>query len=642
MVKRIGRKTTRKNGLLVLVDTMANKVLIRNSKSSYFRSKYDTSYYKLSSVTEEKNANNEAIAYFVEYPLEKYDFVNISKVFSVENNIDSIAQILDIIYYYRNYNVTLEYALYERDGMILPTNPFGENDYYVIDDGMAYEEGKSHISKKLFKYGLLKISGSGLRYINLGAIVKLDEICAIQFKNFKIKNESNLSEVIESWLECCSDKQKCFDEFFRVYEDQIKYIFEQDKLYEKKYKDEYLIPGAISGELLQKLGLDKKLSKYRLDKCNYKFDRIQEEEIIKDSTGDILDDFTIEDIAGEDVNNMFEGDFYALVNAPEKIIYIGAQVKYYYLMLEEIKKINSAVVKDSDLEKIRETDIDIIVKRMSCFRDAFNICHPDLPIESVARYRMLHHIMLLDTSNADVNEWLKLIKKHQIVDFSVVENKSPLEKEEGVLYVPKDRSRTQSTLKYINNRYFINPQKRDYVDIYDPYIEKSGNIYYTSGKKIEKVVLLFDNIQNGKSTKETIDKYLENKGNTTSHKIMTFACDGNLVGLSEILKSNRCKIEIFSIYAAETGIKKVKEHVKKQYPKLDINVLEPIKKLTSVVNTTDMELIKKLYPGKLAGDIRKDCYLIVREYNQPKLNIMCDKLLEIERVVALFCKRIEL
>ena len=55
-----------KNGLLVLYDTTENKVLIRNNKSSYFSSKYDTKDYKLSSVIAEKNTNNEEIAYFVE------------------------------------------------------------------------------------------------------------------------------------------------------------------------------------------------------------------------------------------------------------------------------------------------------------------------------------------------------------------------------------------------------------------------------------------------------------------------------------------------------------------------------------------------------------------------------------------------
>lgn len=631
-----------KNGLLILYDATNSKVLIRNSKSSYFKSKYDTSNYNLSSVMEEKNANDEAIAYFVEYYLfGEVDFVDFGKVFSVENNIGCISQILDIIYYYRNYNVIFEKALYERDKTIYPTNPFGENDSYVIDEGTAFKNGKNHISNKLFKYGLLKIWGSGLNYINLGAILKLEEIFAIQFKDFKIDRKSNLNDVVECWLEFCNDKKKCFDEFFKVYIEQINYIFDKSKLFEKKYEKEYLIPIAIKKELLQKLELDEKLQMYQPDKYNLKIDYLQDKNIITDSNGVKLDDFRIEDIAGEDVN-IPEGDFYAFVNNSKKIIYIGTQVKYYYLMLEKINQINSAVVNKTDIEKIKETDINNIAKFMSCFRDAFNDCHPGLPIESVARYRILNHMMLLDTSDVDVDEWLELIKKHQILDYSVVKTESPLEKTEGVLYVPKDRSCRQSTLKYINDRYFISPITRNSVDIYDQIIEKKGNSYYTGGKKIERVVLLFDNIQNGKSTKETIDKYIKVNGATSNDTIITFKCDGNVIALSEILNSNQCKIEIFSIYAAETGIKNVKEHVKKQYPKMNIKVLDPIKKLTKVVDKEDMELIKKLYPGKLAGEINEGKYLVVREYNQPKLNIMCNKLLEIERVVALFCKRAEL
>lgn len=635
------KKNYEKNGLLVLYDTRVKKVLIRNNKSSYFSSKYDTSNYKLSSVTAETNANGEAIAYFVEYSFDEYNFVDLTKEFSVENNIERIAQILDIIYYYRNYNITFESALHDRQGKIYPTNPFGENDTYVIDEGMAHKDGKSYISDKLFKYGLLKISGSGLKYINLGAVVKLDEINAIPFKDFKIGEKSDLNNIIDCWLDFCDDKQKCFDAFFKDYEDQINYIFDSDVLYEKKYKGEYLIPGILSEELLKKLELDEKLFMYKLDQCNLKIDYLQEKNIITDSSHVKLDDFIIEDISGEDVN-IFEGNFFALINDAEKKIYVGSEVNYFYLVIEKIKQIKQGALSEADITIISESDVKSISKQMLCFKDAFENIHPRIPIESVARYRLINHMMFLKPAKDDIKNWLSLIKKHEIEDFSVVKKRCPIGETEGVLYVPKDRSRAQSTLKYINNRYFNNPIERNLIDIYDQTIEKIGNNYYTGGKVIEKVVFLFDNIQNGKSTKETIDKYINDKECTTSDTSMVFVCNENVITLSEILNSNRCKIEIFSIYAADTGIVNVKNYVKEQYPNMSIKVLDPIRKLTSVVNKTDIELINKLYPGKLAGGIRENQYLVVREYNQPKLNIMCDKLLEIERVVAIFCKRKEL
>lgn len=630
-----------KNGLLVLYDPTVNKILIRNNKKSYFNVEYDTTDYKLGDVTDEKNANNDSIAFFVEYPFEDYSFVNLSKEFSIENNRDRIAQVLDIIYYNRNYNVISKTALHERDGKIYPTNPFGENDAYVIDAGNAFKDGKSHISKILYKHGLLKISGSGLKYINFGLIVKLEEICAIPFGEFHIDDKITLDELIERWLVFCSDKQKCFDEFFMAYEKQIGYIYSPNTLFEKKYEDEYLIPVPISENILHKLELDEKLSLYKLEKCTMKTDFLQEEKIVTDSTGNTLENYSIEDISGEDVN-VPDGEFFALVDENEKKIYVGLQVKYYSLMIEKIRQINSALTNNVDAKKVNETDIENVAERMACFKDAFDDIHPGIPIESVARYRMINHIMLLNTSKADITDWLALIKKHEIENFSIVKDKCPIGSVEGVLYVPKDRSRKQSTLKYINERYFNDFKKRNPVDIYDQTINEQGGVYYTGGKKIDKVVILFDNIQNGKSTKETIDKYINQKGKQTSDEIVTFECKGKVVTLSQILKANNCKIEIFSIYAGDLGIKNVKDYVNKKYSKMNIVVLEPLEKLTAVANAEDIELMQKMYPGKLAGKIGEGNYLVIREFNQPKLNIMCHKLLEIERVVALFCKRAEL
>lgn len=380
-----------KNGLLVLYDPTVNKILIRNNKKSYFNVEYDTTDYKLGDVTDEKNANNDSIAFFVEYPFEDYSFVNLSKEFSIENNRDRIAQVLDIIYYNRNYNVISKTALHERDGKIYPTNPFGENDAYVIDAGNAFKDGKSHISKILYKHGLLKISGSGLKYINFGLIVKLEEICAIPFGEFHIDDKITLDELIERWLVFCSDKQKCFDEFFMAYEKQIGYIYSPNTLFEKKYEGEYLIPVPISENILHKLELDEKLSLYKLEKCTMKTDFLQEEKIVTDSTGNTLENYSIEDISGEDVN-VPDGEFFALVDENEKKIYVGLQVKYYSLMIEKIRQINSALTNNVDAKKVNETDIENVVERMACFKDAFDDIHPGIPIESVARYRMINHI----------------------------------------------------------------------------------------------------------------------------------------------------------------------------------------------------------------------------------------------------------
>ena len=191
-----------------------------------------------------------------------------------------------------------------------------------------------------------------------------------------------MDELIERWLVFCSDKQKCFDEFFKAYEEQIGYIYSPNTLFEKKYEGEYLIPVPISENILHKLELDEKLSLYKLEKCTMKTDFLQEEKIVTDSTGNTLENYSIEDISGEDVN-VPDGEFFALVDENEKKIYVGLQVKYYSLMIEKIRQINSALTNNADAKKVNETDIENVAERMACFKDAFDDIHPGIPIESV-------------------------------------------------------------------------------------------------------------------------------------------------------------------------------------------------------------------------------------------------------------------
>ena len=629
-----------KNGLLILYDTNTNKVLIRNDKSSYFKTQFDVNSYGVSEVSFEKNENDEPIAYFVEYSIGDLNSVDLADVFSAEDNILDISQVIDIIYYYQNYNIAYESALFNRDGKIYPIDPYGMNDQYIVYAGYSFKDGKKYISELLYKYGLLKVSGSGLKYINLGVLVKLEEISAIPFDEFKLNNTSTLSDLIENWLEHCENKQRCFDEFLRSFEEQIKYVYERSKLFAKKYENEYLIPCGLSESLLTNLGFDDKLLMFPIEKYKIRKDFFQDRIVVINSAEEELEDYTLEDIAGEDINILDEVEVPAVVDDKEKKLYVGRQVDHFYYLANKIKKINNAVL-DADIkETVRELDVKNIAKKMECFKDALLSIHQGIPISSIARYRILNHLMLLKLSDSDISEWLGLIKKHEIEDFSIVVHNNPLDGKEGTLYIPKDRMRNESTLKHINERYFDNHIQRSKIDIFDQTIEKKGGEYYSRGEKIEHIVFIFDTIQSGKSTKDTIDRYIKNTSKVDSN--LSFICDGKEVSVSEILSTNKCDAEVFSIYASAKGIKAVKNHVEKEYSSLNITVLDPIKELKSVVDKNDKKLIEKLYKGPLKGSIGENHYLVVREFNQPKRNIMCNELLDINRVTAIFCKKEEL
>ena len=585
-----------KNGLLVLYDAIDGKVLVRNKNETYFKTNYDISEYGCGNVIYEKNANRDPIAYFVEYSLNDFKAVDLKKEFANENNADRISQILDIIYYYKNYNVISESALFEKKGRIYPINPFGANDSYVVYQGSSNKDGKHLVSEKLHKYGLLQISGNGLSYINLGIFTRLDEIYAIQFAEFGLKSDSSISDIIGNWLAHCSDKQKCFDEFLKDYEEQVKYIYSSNSIFEKKYGGEYLIPSCISEQIMDSLQLDNKFLLFAPEKCNVFIDRIQDEIQIKNSKGEALIDYEIEDIVGEDIN-VSDGEIIALVDDATGKVYVGNQVDYYYRMLNKINQINSSLLSDNILNKVNENDICDIARKMECFNDALSDLHPGLPIESIARYRLLNHLLLLRPNETEIRSWLDLIKRHQIVDYSVVKGNSLLNGSEGVLFVPKDRPRAQSTLKYINEKYFNSPLRRNAIDIYDQKIVEQNGCFYAENKKIERVVLMFDNIQNGKSTKETIDYYINNQVNVEGDTHMTFLCNGKEISVHDILDANKCKIEIYSIYAGDIGLDEVKNHVAKNYPTMRITVLDPVKKLTAEVNKQDIDVMNRFYLG---------------------------------------------
>ncbi len=81
------------------------------------------------------------------------------------------------------------------------------------------------------------------------------------------------------------------------------------------------------------------------------------------------------------------------------------------------------------------------------------------------------------------------------------------------------------------------------------------------------------------------------------------------------------------------------QYLNKKLPHRTCTVLEPLKNLSSVLSEEDKELCKSIYPVRLGGKIYPGDYVVVREYNQPKHNIMSDDMMKLEKVIALFCKR---
>ena len=61
---------------------------------------------------------------------------------------------------------------------------------------------------------------------------------------------------------------------------------------------------------------------------------------------------------------------------------------------------------------------------MLCFDEVFRKIHPRIKMEDIVRYRIAHHLLLLDMKENIFVEWYNLLKSHEIINYSIVNSLS--------------------------------------------------------------------------------------------------------------------------------------------------------------------------------------------------------------------------
>ena len=118
---------------------------------------------------------------------------------------------------------------------------------------------------------------------------------------------------------------------------------------------------------------------------------------------------------------------------------------------------------------------------------------------------------------------------------------------------------------------------------------------YINNKKIKKIIFLFDLIQKGKATKNTINYYLD-KNNIEDNLHMNFYCYDKRINISEILKANTdCEVVIYSIYGSMEGIEKIREYMNIKMKNRKYTIKEPLKYISCKLSEEDNELYRKIY-----------------------------------------------
>ncbi|WP_286907345.1 hypothetical protein [Clostridium sp. UBA1652] len=627
-----------KNGVLILYNPNRKKVLIRNIKIEYFKL-IGKEYLNISEIKTEKNHNKEAIAYYIEYDLNSLVSVDIFEEFKKSNNFERIFEILKIVINERYYNILIKDSLIVSNGKIMPINPFSNEDKYSIYRDNDVIPSFDNIMPCFNSFSLNKIVGDGIDYINLGILFSLQKIEMVNLQKLDLENsELRFNTLLKNWLTECTDKEKSFNNFLKIYTEQLAYVEDKNKFLQKEYEGEYFIPYQLDEEIINILDFSDYITKENIIKCIYEEDFFSgEKKIIRTDTGQ---DITFYKKICDDEKEQIKGEFSACINDEEKVLYVGEDIENYSRILHKIRDINKSMLSEELLELISEVHISELFSYMKMHVKAWSKIHPKATFDSIVRYRLANHLLLFNFDKSKFFNWFRLIKKHDIVDYSIISKSQFLDiDKKGVLYVLKDRSRSQSTFKYINYEYINSSTHRDKVDLFDPIVEKNDSGYYTiNGELIKEVCFVFDVIQRAGATKCTLNYYLSHKSKQDDKHIQIYVL-GKWVSINEIIQKNNATIVVYSIYASNEGEKNVNDYLKSS--KYLYNLMIKDEEISSKLDPSDKSLIKDIY-GKYSGEIEIDDFIVIREFNQPKHNIFHKELLVPERICSLFVKRKEI
>ena len=417
----------------------------------------------------------------------------------------------------------------------------------------------------------------------------------------------------------------------KEYKKELSFTENAKKLISKDFDEGFLLPYRIDISIMDDLGFTEEIVAENIKICTFEQDFIEEKLIIKEKTNfEVKDSF---DRSKDSLN----GEILSCIDETNQKIYIGHEVDVYSKILGSINDLNTSMLPETTINAIHENHIVWLKKYFKLYEKTWKDLHCGMSIESILRYRFAFHSLLLKFNNETIRDWFYLLDKHDYVDYSIVKGSiDTFETEDkGILFVLKDRSRAQSTLKYINSTYIESASTRSQIDLYDQRITQN-DYYFVNENKIEEIYFVFDLIQNASATIDTLKYYLsEDAEEDDIH--MSFSC----IRIRDIIEKNKPKIIIYSIYAAESGLKNINEYFL-NHEEFSFEILEPLKRINSLVDNNDIKLMKKFYRGLLSGNLIEGEYMVIREFNQPKHNIMSKKLMDPNKMVAVLVKREEL
>ena len=173
-------------------------------------------------------------------------------------------------------------------------------------------------------------------------------------------------------------------------------------------------------------------------------------------------------------------------------------------------------------------------------------------------------------------------------------------------------------------------------------IEKENGLYTLDKKEIKRIVIVFDTLQSGISTKNYFSS-LFSLDETSNKPIHNYYCKGEKVSIKQLIETNKPEIQIVFLYGTNEGQTNIQNYIKtNDYLKnAEIICLKTIDVLPADDKFVDH--INTIYSFQNIEDSpRKGFFPIIREFNQPKRNIFPNELLNPDNIASLFVKKSEL
>lgn len=634
------KENLKQNGVLVLVDRDNHKIYIRSEDENYFDGLDDAG-----KLLKEKNYQDETIAYYLlkDYS-EDTDFISLKDIFSnPDYSREMRLAVIDKIFNEKYYNVLSDNCFIKQGNEIKVLNEFSYKDNNIVIDNSSRPIAAN--PENIFKYGLHKYNlntlwGNDTDYVMYGSLFKLLLLCPLTLKELYSKmndiKSSFQDNLISSWLESINNDESTLPMLIDSYFNEINYIRRKTDIENKKIENIFWLPYKFPTNFI----INKINSFFDTQELTFQIEEIESRKLLDDELEFFCNN---QKINKKNIINHLSID-------DERIYYVYKKGKKYYIddnaskylkLLSIIQQKNNGLKSKDDFSFCKDFEIKNIRHKMELQKDALTrrqgfVCD----FNTVANLRIIHHIIY---NSFDKKKWTifyNLLNKHQEISYSKAIDSFSFD-DEYTLYVPKEAREQCGALSDINDKYIKDKSRRD-LGLYASNLEKENGLYTFDKKEIKRIVIVFDTLQSGTSTKNYLSSLFSLDLNPNK-SIHNYYCEGEKVSIKQIIEINKPEMQIVFLYGTEEGKHNIQDYLQKNVflKNAEIICIKDID--VSPLDKDSINKIKNIYDFSNDNDSpKKGFFPIIREFNQPKRNIFPDELLNPNNIASLFVKKSEL